>query len=375
MPLCGNFYTLKLTILQEDLVKATSTVTRFVSARAQLPVLSNILLEATGGKLRLAATNLEMGISLSVGAKVEEPGSLTIPAKMFLDLIANLSSGKLSLVGSQDKLQIETTSFSADLSGIPASEFPNVPSTVPDEQFILPLDVLNQIATQISYAASTDETRPQLTGVLLLLDEKLKAVATDGFRLSLKEFEFKSESPKKFLVPAKALGELTKIADSESDSVKVAILEKEGQMLFGMENAVLTGRLLEGEFPDFNRIFPKTNNFSARVGKEDLFRAVKSASVFARESASVVKMTLEKDRIRISSENAQYGKDEAVLDAKTQGEGVSIAFNYRYVLEFLASIKGEEVLFQTEASDKPGVFKDSADETYTHLIMPVRLPS
>lgn len=367
---------MRLSILQEDLFKATNIVTRFVSSRAQLPILSNILLDTNGGKLRLVATNLEMGISLSVGAKVDEVGSLTVPAKMFLDLIANLPPGKILLEATQDKLQISAQSFSADLSGIPALEFPNVPSIVPPEQFVLPIEVLQQITAQVSFASSEDETRPQLTGVLLLVDEKLKAVATDGFRLSLKEFELKLDSTnKKFLVPAKALVELTKIIGNEAGSVKVAILEKEGQMIFGADDTVLTGRLLEGEFPDFNRIFPRTHNFEARIGKEDLFRAVKSASVFARESASVAKMTLTDGKVTVSSESAGYGKDEATLDAKTEGGEVTIAFNYRYVLEFLASVKGEEILFQTEASDKPGVFKDSKDETYTHLIMPVRLPS
>lgn len=368
---------MKLSILQEDLFKATNTVARFVSSRAQLPILSNILLDADGGKLRLAATNLEMGISLSVGAKVDEAGSLTVPAKMFLDLIANLPPGKISLEATQDRLQISSSSFNADLSGIPSLEFPNVPSTVPQEQFVLPTEILQEITSQVSFAASEDETRPQLTGVLLLVDENLKAVSTDGFRLSLKEFEVKllETSGKKFLVPAKALVELTKIIGSEAGSVKVAILEKEGQMIFGAEDTVLTGRLLEGEFPDYNRIFPRTHNFEARIGKEDLFRAVKSASVFARESASVAKMTLAAGKVTVSSESAGYGKDEATLDAKTEGGEVTIAFNYRYVLEFLASVKGEEILFQTEASDKPGVFKDSKDESYTHLIMPVRLPA
>ncbi|MDO8452462.1 MAG: DNA polymerase III subunit beta [bacterium] len=368
---------MKLSILQEDLFKALSTVSRFISSRAQLPILSNVLLVAGNGKLRLAATNLEMGISLNLGAKVDEPGSLTVPAKMFLELVASLPSGKIDLTEDKDKLLVQSPSFSAELSGIPAVEFPQIPEKIPPSNFTLPLDVLGQIASQVSFSSSQDETRPQLTGVLLLMDEKLKAVATDGFRLSLKEFGFKGDSSvtRKFLIPARALDELTKVINPLTERVEVALLEKEGQMIFGADDVVLTGRLLEGEFPDYNRIFPKSKNHSARVGKEDLGRAVKTAAVFARESASVIKMSLDKDKVTISSESAGYGKDEAVLDAKTEGEPVSIAFNYRYVLDFLASMKGEEVLFETEAADRPGVFRDSKDDSYTHLIMPVRLPS
>lgn len=366
---------MKLIVLQEDLFKALSIVTRFASARSQLPVLSNILLGADSSKLNLAATNLEMGISLSLAAKVESPGALTVPAKIFLDLISNLTTGKLSLSIYRDKLIIESGSFKAELAGIPASEFPSVPDKLPDEKFTLPLSVLTQITDQVAFAGSVDETRPQLTGVLLLLDEKLKAVATDGFRLSVKEFDYKTNESKRFLVPVRALDELVKINKAGDENIEVAILEKEGQMIFGSENIVLTGRLLEGEFPDFNRILPNTYNFQAKTGKDEFYRAIKSASVFARDSASVIKLTIDKDQVKVSAENIQYGKNEATLEAVTIGQNLSVAFNYRYVLDFIASMKGDEVVFQTEAADKPGVFKDSSDESYTHLIMPVRLPS
>lgn len=364
---------MKAVILQEEFFRGLGTASRFVSSRAQLPVLSNILISAKQGKLRLAATNLEMGISYKIGAKVEEEGAVTLPAKLVVELVSNMPAGQVSFEEKAGQVTISTPSSSATLSSIPASEFPAVPEETGKDVFSLPGDVFRSIAGQVVFSAATDEARPSLTGVLLLFGDNLRAIATDGFRLSYKEILLRKggKSPR-ILVSARAIDELSRVL-GEGEEVAVSVAEKESQILFGREGLVLTGRLLGGDFPDFEKVIPKAGTHKAIVNKEEFTRAVRAASVFAREAASVVRLGIEKDRLLVSAESQQYGKDEGNLEAKTEGEGLVAAFNYRYILEFLGSIQGDEVSFETEGPTSPGVFRDPKDPSYKHLIMPVRI--
>lgn len=368
---------MKLSVLQEDLLQALTTASRFVSVRAQLPVLSNVLFNAEKGKLRLSATNLETGISYEIGAKVDEEGKISVPAKMVVELVANTPPGKIEIKENKGGLDFSTGAFSISLAGIPANEFPSVPYEKKERTFSVKRSFLQEVARKISFSASDDESRPSLNGVLLEAGDKTRAVATDGFRLSLKEFEdkaLKKQGKRKLLIPARVIIELSKILTKE-DEVSVSLLEKEGQVLFSGDSVVLTGRLLEGEFPNYARIIPQKTNHQATVDKEELLRAVRAVAVFAREEASVLRLRLEKNKIVVKAESQQYGKEEVVVDAKTKGGEVEIAFNYRYLLDFLASIDGEEVSFETEGATSPGVFKDTQDPDFLHLIMPVRIQS
>lgn len=365
---------MKAVILQEEFFRGLGVASRFVSSRSQLPVLSNILISVKQGKLRLAATNLEMGISYKIGAKVEEEGAVTLPARLVVELVSNMPAGQTSFEEKAGQVTISTPSSSATLSSIPASEFPTVPEDVGKDVFSLPGDVFRSIASQVVFSAATDEARPSLTGVLLLFGDNLRAIATDGFRLSYKELLIKGKGggERRILVSARAIDELSRVL-GEGEEVAVSVAEKESQILFGREGLVLTGRLLGGDFPDFEKVIPKAGTHKAIVNKEEFARAVRAASVFAREAASVVRLGIEKDRLLVSAESQQYGKDEVILEAKTEGEGLVAAFNYRYILEFLGSIQGDEVSFETEGPTSPGVFRDPKDPSYKHLIMPVRI--
>lgn len=373
---------MKVVVLQEDLIKTLSIVSRFVSPRSQLPVLSNILLSIVKGKLKIAATNLEMGVSLQIGAKTEKEGAITVPARMVTDLVSSLPSGQISLEEKQGQLLISTPSFSGALTGVPASEFPSVPEKVEKVDFYLPQGVLQTITKQVVFSSAIDEGRPVLTGVLFWFGEKLRIVATDGFRLSYKEIVLDKGVNKgvfkdgfKLIVPAKAIDELSRILGSSTDDVGISILEQEKQLIFSGDSAVLTSKLLEGEFPDFEKIIPQGGGYQAIVDKGELERAVKSASVFAREAASLVKVKFTKDGLVVTAESQQYGKDEVVVEAKTEGGELEVAYNYRYILEFLGSVNNDVVSIQTESSTSPSVFRDTKDASYTHLIMPVRIQS
>ncbi|MBI2267900.1 MAG: DNA polymerase III subunit beta [Candidatus Blackburnbacteria bacterium] len=384
---------MKISVLQEDFLQKITLASRFVSSRAQIPILGNILLKAQEGKLQISATNLEIGISASIGAKVQEPGDITIPAKILSEIIGNLRPGKIELEEKKGHLEISTADFSASIAGIPAAEFPNVPSELPITTFSLTKETLSTLAKQIAFAAADTDTRPVLTGILLQFEEdRLIAVATDGFRMSYTELKTNSDlfnkeietnknkeekqinnSGKQVLLPAKVIEELEKIANYDTEKIRVAVLEKEGKLLFGSESVVLTSRVLEGQFPDYNRVIPKDWTVKVIAGKDELARAVKGAAVFARESASIIKLNIKQNQITITSESNLHGKEEVTVEAKTEGESTQIAYNYRYLLDFFNSVSKETISLETQGSTAPGVFQDTSDSTYKHIIMPVRI--
>lgn len=369
---------MQLSILQEDLANSVLLASRFISTRAQLPILSNILLTAKAGKLSLSATNLETGVYTFVGAKIEKEGSITIPAKILVDIITHLPAGKVDMRLEKDQLRISCNSFSATLAGIPAHEFPNVPDRAEEKTFSCEAEILRTLNKQVAFAAATDDLRPILTGICLTVDDQVVAVATDGFRMSHKQLEGKtihglSSKKTKLLLPARVIDELNRALGGKSAEIVVAVKDKEGQVVFSADSIVMATRLLEGEFPDFNKVLPKEWTTRVILGKDELSQAVKAASVFARESASVVKIKFEKDKVTIFAESNVYGKEEVSVEAKLEGEETTSAFNYRYLLEFLSSVSGETISIETKGPTTPGVFQDTNDPTYKHIIMPVRV--
>lgn len=377
---------MKLQVLQENLSRALTLTSRFASTRAQLPVLANILLCAKRNKLLASSTNLEISVSISIGAKVEKEGEITIPARVMTDLVSNLQTGTITLSSEKERLKISAQNFTSFISGMNSSDFPPVPQEVGKETLKFSKNVLLNALSQVLFAASIDETRPVLTGVLFILSEgKLMLVATDGFRLSQKNI--KSESLKglkkfqKIILPKTALGELSRLSDDEEE-IKFSYKEGESQVIFGVSNAVLTSRIIEGEFPDFEKIIPRDSNYKINIDKEEFLRAVRLASVFARDSANVVKITVKKDSLEISAESSQSGSQETQVDAKVESPdakslegkgGLKIAFNYRFLEDFLNSVEGDEVQIELSNANSPGIFTDPKDTNFLHLIMPVRL--
>lgn len=364
-------------ILQEDLLKGLVIVSRFVASRPHLPVLSNVLISAQKGILKLAATNLETGVVYKIGAKIEEEGAITVPVKTIVELVANLSAGPIDLVSQEEQLHITNQSANVRLSGILATEFPSIPESVESVTMEIDSSVLNSIKSQVVFSASTDEARPTLTGVLLkFLDKRVQAVATDGFRLSCKEVTTDTSLTNQgLLIPAKLIDEVSKIAGESKGKIQVSILDKTKQIIFSIGDIVLTGRLLEGEFPSFEKIVPQTYSFKFETDKDALARAVRTIGVIARESLNIMKLQVSDGTLILRAENQQYGQEEIKVEAKTEGGGVEIAFNYKFVQEALNSLKGDSVSFESDGSDKPGVFREGKDSSYFHLIMPVRVQS
>lgn len=371
---------MKLKVLQENLSTALNTTSRFASSKMQLPVLANVLLSASKNKLLISATNLEVSVSLSVGAKVEKKGDLTVPARTITDLVSNLTTGQVNLESKNESLKISTEGFNSTVSGMNSSDFPDIPKNIKKPDLKIPSDVFQDALGQVLYAVSTDETRPVLTGVLMIIEKgNLILVSTDGFRLSQKKISLKKKKAKELdlIVPKSALSELSRLSGDE-DSMEFSFNKKDNQVVFGVSGAILASRIIEGEFPDFERIIPEKTEMTISLDKEEFLRAVKLASVFARDAANVVKLKVEEDSVEVSAESKQTGSQETKVDAKVEtdsklDEEFVIAFNYRFLEDFLNSVEGEDVEIGLSDTKAPGVFKDPKDKDFLHIIMPVRL--
>lgn len=367
---------MKLSLLQETLQHGLSQVSHGLATRAQLPILGNILLEAKTGHLTLSTTNLEISLSLTLGAKVEEEGSVTLPGRTFLDLVNSLPKATVNLESDKDHLVLSCDQITSTLAGMAAEDFPPVPHHLETSLFDLDKPQLDTIVNQVSFAASTDDSRPVLTGVLFLPQkDKWQIVATDGFRLSLKTLPHpKTDLSGKWLVPARALQELLRTAEGkETDPIKTGIDDKASQIIFSCSNVVLASRLIEGDFPDFAKIVPSGFPTQITFDREDLLQAAKLASIFAREASNVIKLATGGEEIQISAESSKVGKHQSTIPAKIKGEGGLLAFNFRYLLDFLQSTASQEIILEMKDSTSPGVFKPASMSDYLHLIMPVRL--
>ena len=374
---------MKISLLQENLVKGVNLLNRVVANKAQLPVLSNILLLTDNGQLKLSATNLETGMNLWLGGKVEGEGKLTVPAKVFSEVVNSLPPETVVLEKEGEGLKISCERFRSKINGIAAEEFPALPSlrdgkTI-KETFHLDREVIEKSLGQVAMAAATDESRPIFTGVKLELGKKkLRLAATDGYRLSIKIVK-NLKGPKKqksIVVPARALMELVRalaVSGTEAKEVVLAATEEERQLIMAYGDVEVVTRILEGEFPDFDKIIPTSHTTSIILETEELFQAVRAAAVFAKDSANIVRFKVSDQGLLISANAPQVGENEVELAGKKSGEDAEIAFNSRYLLEMLNVIGGEELKLELSGSLSPGVFKPKEDNGLIHIIMPVRI--
>jgi len=365
---------MKVSILQENLNKALGVVGRTTTTRSQLPILANILLSAEKGKLKLAATNLETGVNYYIGGKIEKQGSITVPAKIFLEMAASLPAGKVDLVVEGDSLKIKAVNFQAKINGISAAEFPQIPRFGGKPDLSFKIENFKTMVNQVAFAAAADEARPVLAGVRFTSESgKLVLAATDGYRLSLKKF--KSLTPQKIkkplILPARTLQEVARI--KEDGEVRAILTKKDNQLIFSLGDVEIVCRLIEGEFPAFEKVIPQECKTKVWLEKEELVQAVKLASIFARETANIVKFKIKKSKLQISANAPQVGSNISEVDVKVEGEENEIAFNFRYLLDFLNSIEKKEIIFEMSSPLNPGAFKIKGDNSLLHIIMPVRV--
>lgn len=372
---------MKLSLLQENLDKALSHVSQFTSSKTQLPILNNILFSTDSGRLKLSATNLSLAINYWLGAKIDKEGTVTIPNKEITDFVSYLSAGRLDFeLNSKQLVTITSPKAQSTFTTQPASDFPDMPQFDPKTAFTLDLSLLRDSVEKIAFASAIDDSRPVLTAVSCQFSsDAITLVATDGFRLSIKDIkltqplDFKLD-PKNdtFLVPAQSLRQLIKLSEADK-IVKVGLTTDKNQLVFVLEDVEIISRLLEGDYPDYNRIVPESSTTKVFINRADLDQAVKIASVFASSSANVVRFNVKSSGLTLSANSPQVGQNQANLDCRLEGNPVEIAFNYKFVADFLSICQGDEIVLELNDSLSPGIFRDQSDPHFTHIIMPVRL--
>ncbi len=375
---------MKVSCLQENLARGLGIVQRAVAMRSTLPVLSNVLVATEDGRLRLSATNLELGITCWIGAKVEEEGSTTVPARTFVDLVNTLPSDKveMELTVRTQTLNVRCGPFNNDIKCIDAQEFPPQPSPDVDEGLTLSVEDLREMIAQVAFAASSDDARPVLTGVLLeVSDGEMTMAAADGFRLSVRSAHLSSPSGGSVsaIIPSRALTELARVLSDGEETVMMILPQDRGQVIFRGRDMELVSQIIEGAYPDYKSIIP--SGFSTRtvVSANAFLKACKAADIFAREAAHSARVRvisgskLEPGRLEISATAAETGSNETVVDATVEGEPIEIAFNVRFMVEVLSVIDTPNVALETSTASSPGVVRPVGRDDFLHVVMPMHL--
>jgi DNA polymerase-3 subunit beta len=382
---------MRVSILQENLARGLSIVSRAVSPRSTLPVLANVLVASDEGRLRLSATNLELGITCWIGAKIQEEGSTTVPARTFADLVSTLPANNqvdMSLTVRTQTLNVRCGASNTDLKCIDAQEFPPMP--VADFSKGLELNVADfkEMIQQVVFAASTDDARPILTGVLLSLsDDRITLAAADGFRLSVRKAHLSRpvDRPVSAVIPARALSELARVAGDGDKTLKMVLPPGRGQVIFRVGDVEMVSQLIEGTFPDYEQIIPRRCETRAILSTASFLKACKQAEIFAREGSHIARLNitpggeLQPGTVEISGQSEETGYNQNVVDASIEGPALLIAFNVRFLREVLDVVKTPNVALETTADNLPGVLRPvggpDGDSEFLHVIMPMHLGS
>ena len=375
---------MKVTVLQESLAHGLSIVSRAVSPRSTLPVLSNVLVASDEGRLRLSATNLELGITCWIGAKIEEEGSTTVPARTFVDLVGTLPQEQVSLnlATATQTLNVRCGASNTDIKCIDAQEFPPLPIPEMEGAILLNVADFKDMISQVVFAASVDEARPVLMGVLVTVEkDAITMAAADGFRLSVRKGILSQAvtQPVTAIIPARALGELARIASDGNETISMVMPKGRGQIIFRMKEVELVSQLIDGTFPDYQQIIPRSYKSRTILSTPALLKACKQAEIFAREGSNVARLDiksagdLEPGAVEISAQSEETGSNETVVAATIEGVGLLIAFNVKYMREVLEVVKSPNVALETSAPNAPGVIRPVGDDNFLHVIMPMHL--
>lgn len=364
---------MRIQITQENLHKALNLLSRVASSRSSLPILSNILLKASKGTLELAATNLEVAITHTTRGKIEEEGSVTVPARLFTDFVSQLPKGEtIDLVFEKNTLFISSGSYSSHIQGTPADDFPALPTISSKDVLTVPVKDLQAALNRTMLAASHDETRPVLGGVLFhTLGKKLAIAATDGYRLAESVIEVEA-TVEKSIVPTSTLQDVQKILqDAGEDTVTLQF--EDGQFGVVCEDTVLVSRLVDGQYPEYTQLIPEKSEITAVVNKEELLTAAKLAGLFARETGGSItlKASESDNKLTISSVASQIGDNSSSIVGTVTGSG-EVVVNVRYLTDALNCFDSSEVSFRFSGSISPCVLSANDQPGYQHIVMPLK---
>lgn len=360
---------MKLQVTQTNLNRALASVAKVANTRNTLPILANVLIKTINNRLSISATNLDIGITHFIGAKVEKEGAITIPARLTQDFVASLPESVINLELIDNKLHITTDKYQSAINGIAAEDFPVMPEITKGSNWSVPAAELKKGLQKTVFAASSDDSRPVLTGVYFhTKDSKLILAATDSYRLAEKTLgKIKTEAS--MIVPSSAAQDLFRVIGDSDEEVEVT--HDDQQILFKTADISLVARLIEGSYPDYQKLLPAKFETVAKLSRQDFIGITKVSSLFARESAGSITIKVESDKVSINSVASQLGENTATAEAQVTGGG-EITLNSRYLLDGLAAFEGDEIEFCFNGKLEPSVLRSPSESDYNHLIMPLR---
>ena len=378
---------MKLSCTQENLNRGLSVVSRAVATRTTLPITNNVLLATDQSRLKLVATNLEMAISHWIGAKVEEEGAITVPARLLTDFVNSLPSERFDKEGKKmpekvaitlfprtKTLELKCARFEARISGADAKDFPPIPKIEDGITTKVAVEALHQGISQVVFAAATEESRPVLTGVDAQFDgDLLTLAAADGFRLAVYKLPLATPVSQKaeVIIPARTLAELSRLAAEQEEAVEITVNPDKSQALFRLKDVELVSQLVQGTFPQYAQLIPQSYSTRAIVDVDGFLRATKTASIFARDGSGIVRLVVAPGKITVSARSEEIGDDVGEIDATVEGEEAKIAFNGKYLTDVLSVLGESQVALETTNPASPGVIRPVGVDNYTHVIMPM----
>ncbi len=373
---------MKLSCDQEKLSKGLGIVGRAVATRTTLPITNNVLLATEQSRLKLAATNLEIAISYWLGAKVEEEGAITIPARLLTDFINALPNERIdiSLSPRTRTLELKCARFEGRINGVEAEEFPPIPTIGDGVATKIEPEALRLAIAQVAFAAATEETRPVLTGVKAEFDgDTLTLAAADGFRLAVHQAPLATPVAERteVIIPARALSELGRLLTEQEEPVEITINPQRSQVLFRLKDVEMVSQLIQGAFPNYNQLIPQSYSTRAEMSLSDLAKAARTASIFAREGSAIVRLQImpgeetAPGRVVLSARAEEVGDNVGEIDALVEGEESKIAFNSKYLSDVLAVLRQDRVALETTSPSSPGVIRPVGAENYIHVVMPM----
>jgi len=373
---------MKLSCLQENLNRGLNVVGRAVATRTTLPITNNILLATDQSRLKLSATNLEMAITCWIGAKIEEEGAITIPARLLTEFVSSLPSDKIdiSLSPRTKTLELKCARFEARISGVDAKDFPPIPKIDEGITTKAEIEAIQQGIDQVVFAAATEESRPVLTGVDAQFNgDLLTLAAADGFRLAVYKLPLAApvDQPTEVIIPARTLAELNRLMADQEEAVEMTINPNKSQALFRLKNIELVSQLVQGTFPNYAQLIPQSYNTRMVVSVDAFLRATKTASIFARDGSGIVRLVitpgaeLAPGKLTVSARSEEIGDDVGEIDATVEGEEAKIAFNGKYLTEVLSVLHEAQVALETTNPSSPGVIRPVGVDNYIHVVMPM----
>ncbi len=366
---------MKLTIARSELLETLSITGRGVSSRSTLPILSGILFAASAdGMVRTHSTDLEVSVKHTTTALVEQEGMCVVPSKLLTDIIRSLPEAAVTLSVENQTASITCGQASFTVKTLPPNDFPRFPEVEVDKKVRVPSVVLSQMVAHVSKAVSRDETRPILTGILLVVDgPTIKMVATDSYRLAVKETILKREDGEdiEVVVPGRTIDEVVKLTGSAPE---VVLGVSENQIVFEIGETVFVTRRIEGAFPNYKQLIPKDHETEVVVSREEFAQAVKRVSLLAQHNTPLKVAVNEEDKtLSLSATTQDIGDASEDLMAEVKGPNVEIAFNHAFLSDGISAASGDTITLEIVSALKPGVIRAAGDEGFLYLLMPVRL--